>query len=783
MDSRSSIFRRNKQTVPQPQAGRAKYNQFSDETLANIVDISMTMNSDEMRRYIDDSAMAPAAADSMLTQNLTLFGGTVAADINSDSLDMASAKQHADSLYSRFLENLRCRTNDSEIFDTIKDLIESCSDTLYEISKPTASAARMGSTTATTKSVYKWLTKERETWRLLYALYKDRLVVQKEAEIDGGGGGDDIQLLTGSEREIIEHLYVNNANLREYQLIVDWLEQTAADEHDQIKEGGKIGFYTDRTIGWENTLLELKKVNQSFFNGGGGGGGRRAVDLVTSLDPDAPHREQRRLADLDAEDQTILARQVLMEIRKGHFDDAQSLYEHCGHPWQAAVLEGWRLHHDPNFETIIETVAADATTTKTPIEGNPRRDLWKKLAWQTADRPTLDETNRAIVGILCGHLDAAMRPMSHSWSDLLWVYLKVQIDIRVESEIRSTSTKSYLEMPDRYWNGKMSLEQIFEELAAHSEADVYAAARNPVNVIQKYLILDDIPEMMKHIDQWIGEGNGLIDGQMLRFLTHIVLFMRQVGRHHQEDIADRVIKTYVECLIGLGDRQLVAFYTAAVPPDMQTLLYSRFLQTIDADTIERRLALEEAATVGLDVHTITVYTVEAIRTDDDNSNSAAVAAETNRQLEGTINGVDLRKISALEWLTFYPGQKAELLWQTNAMIRTFLAEGKVECVRQTMRQVPTDSVTQIIQNCGGNRDEVPHRAECSIKEYLCYQVYLAALDGYNDWARVWHSRPKQPEQVAANANFTERIAGEHKANAFKVEMERWNMGLMEQTKG
>ena len=28
---------------------------------------------------------------------------------------------------------------------------------------------------------------------------------------------------------------------------------------------------------------------------------------------------------------------------------AQELCLKCGQPWKAEVLEGWRLHHDPNF--------------------------------------------------------------------------------------------------------------------------------------------------------------------------------------------------------------------------------------------------------------------------------------------------------------------------------------------------------------------------------------------------------------------------------------------------
>lgn len=390
----------------------------------------------------------------------------------------------------------------------------------------------------------------------------------------------------------------------------------------------------------------------------------------------------------------------------------------------------------------------------------------------TSENKNLDEYTRANVGVLCGNLESIVGPLNNSWTDLLWAYLKVQIDIRVESEIRSCSVRSYIEMPDKYWQGKMSMEQIFDELNAHKNVNVRTTANNPVNIIQKYLILDDIPEMMRNIDLWITESS--VDAHMLRFLTHVVLFMRQIGRQHQEDIADKVIKTYVECLIGLGEARLIAFYTAALPQPIQIVLYATYLETLD-ETASRQEAIDEAINVGLDVQAITTYTVNTVR------NQHAQPDEPRLQ-QGTISAFDLRKISVLEWLTFCADQTGELLWQANAMIRSFIAENKIECVRKSFKMVPRDAIQQIIQFYG-TKENLPIKEEFSIKEYLCHQTYLGSVDGYNDWTRLYHSKPKEPLTVDASANFTERIAAEHREHAYKTELERWTINLEEQTRG
>lgn len=453
------------------------------------------------------------------------------------------------------------------------------------------------------------------------------------------------------------------------------------------------------------------------------------------------------------------------------------------------------------------------------IEGNPRRDLWKLLAWRCADHAALGATQRAIAGILSGHLGAAVAgPLSNSWPDLLWAYLKVQIDLRVESEIRSCSARPQCEMPPAYWAGKMTLQQIFGELLAHDNGAVSAAARHPMHVIQRGIVLDSVPEMLAAIEGWLPATGSDGDAQQLRFLTHLVLFMRQIGRMptagREADVGDRCIRAYVECLTRRGaDAQLVAFYVAAVPQDVQTVLYSRYLRSV-TETAARRAALDEGQLAGLDVCRIAAHTVEVVRVgdarrqrqrdvdydvdDEDDIVSAdydeyaefaepveddgAAAAKRPKQQAGTVSPADGRRISALEWLTFYAEQKGDLLWQACAMMRTFLAEERDECVRRAFEMVPVDAVGQLLDEAGGSAANLPYRDECSVKEYLCYQAYLGARDAYNEWTRAFHAKPAAPRAAAASAPFTERIAAEHREQTHRADLQRWRVALAEQTR-
>lgn len=408
------------------------------------IDLTMTLNLQEARLLMENSGIA--AEDNMMNNTVaSRMRLSTVSNMSSISLVKGRVERRTEQLYERFLEVLQTHTNDTEIFETIGELTQAIIDTIDDVKA-------CGKREMPKAGAEDWLMHEKNTWQLLFALYKDRLMTQKD---DGMDINDAVIPLGNSEKAVIDNLYTTNAKLREYQLIVDWLEEIKSEEE------AHVGHFSDRTVGWENTLHQLQSAGLTMFG--------YSKEIVKHLDPDAPFREKRPLHDLDMQDEARLTKQIFTELRRGRIEEAQALCEHYGQPWRAAVLEGWRLHHDTNYEP------SDASGLKQPIEGNPRRDLWKRCAWQIADNVNIDDYSKAIAGLLCGHLESLLNIANENWSDLLWSYLKTQIDIRVESEIRECCVKSYLKMPTGYWSNKMSLEQIFAELNAHKSPIVRRA--------------------------------------------------------------------------------------------------------------------------------------------------------------------------------------------------------------------------------------------------------------------------------------------------------------------
>lgn len=199
-------------------------------------------------------------------------------------------KQKTDHLFEHFLTACQGRTNELEVFDLVQDLIQVCTDTFDDIVQ---NGGRLNE-----KNIFDgfgWLNQERNTWKLLHCLYKDRKSDQRPMEEDSNSNE---LSLHASEKEIIDKLYEQNENLREYQLIVDWLEQCASEQHFD-----KCRHFMDETISWENTLHQLQNVDRTVFH-------RENKSIVKKLDPDAPYRENLPLHDLDMEDEQRISREV-----------------------------------------------------------------------------------------------------------------------------------------------------------------------------------------------------------------------------------------------------------------------------------------------------------------------------------------------------------------------------------------------------------------------------------------------------------------------------------------
>lgn len=139
-------------------------------------------------------------------------------------------------------------------------------------------------------------------------------------------------------------------------------------------------------------------------------------------------------------------------------------------------------------------------------------------------------------------------------------------------------------------------------------------------------------------------------------------------------------------------------------------------------------------------------------------------------LQKPVTEEDLQKISALEWLLFYDSQRSEALYQTNALIFSFLAVGKLEAAQLAFKRIPSDSVEKILA-----QGALPPDVSQILREFLSYKAYLDAHEAFDVWFKQYNAKPVPPEEIPENAHFTEKVAYQHRMSQFKAETERWKL--------
>lgn len=194
----------------------------------------------------------------------------------------------------------------------------------------------------------------------------------------------------------------------------------------------------------------------------------------------------------------------------------------------------------------------------------------------------------------------------------------------------------------------------------------------------------------------------------------------------------------------MNETQLVAYYTSKLNSENQVRLCALYFERI-INNDERREALQIAESCGLNTHAIIKQVVENIR----GRYSAAKDVHTFRVstdsrfnysililiVQEKLTEEDELKISALDWLFFYDSQRHEALYQTNALIFTFLMLGKLDAAQLAFNKIASDSVETILAE-----GEPSQEIDQIIKEHLSYKAYLDAHEAFNIWFKQYSSR-------------------------------------------
>lgn len=600
-----------------------------------------------------------------------------------------------------------------------------------------------------------WLAEEANTWKLLHCLYADSLSGNPES-LDS--------LLTEttlSQKTLVEALYQSDSELRLMQLLVDWLEATATYQEEATKTSAPV---IGNNIHWGNTLHELL-IGNSLFNK------EKNKSLITCIDPDAPRRQKKTIHTDDQKDDNDLCKRIFTEVRCGKFKEAISLCLSAGQAWRGAALQGWMLLHYLPREDLNEALE---------ISGNPSRDLWKWCALGIANNLMENLHYRATIGVLCGYLPSTIPACQGNWEDLLWAHLRVQIETKVDKFLHehhataeaNTTPSDVLELLQSELNvEEMSLQQIFSAVKALMDGK----RESNYQTCQRHLMLGNIRAIMQDSLNWLDRG----EENFTRFLAHLILVLRLMGKDPHHDIGDKVLEKYVvQLLEKLHDGtvecpELIAYYTSTVPGSRQIDLYADLMDRIHKSDF-REGVVKAGIKAGINVAVSAKMAIKKAIADIqqgygnfESSFSQTTVIEKDKLLIHKV-------ISSLEWLSLIDNQITEYLWLSNSMIRTFIfignTEAALDCIACVSKMFPS-----FVNNISSDSSE--------LREHLCLKSYLEAVEGFATWYRHYVSgQPKDVEPLPSDASFSDKVHHEQRSAVVEQQKVRWRNAILHQSR-
>ena len=325
----------------------------------------------------------------------------------------------------------------------------------------------------------------------------------------------------------------------------------------------------------------------------------------------------------------------------------------------------------------------------------------------------------------------------------------------VENEIRDVIVKQFEQLPTEYWNTPTSLNKVFSEISGGGGAAAKEAS-NPYHVIQKYLILDDWPGLVREMSLWVAKP---VDPHLLRLMSHLVLAHRVLGVNGDTAAEDEILKCYTTYLMTKEKLGLVPWYVSRLPTDQHTPIYSAFLTHI-RDPEDQKLCLYLGREVGLAMDRIVVSAVKLAR---------------ERSTEDMV--------TSLQWLSHDPDlQAADLILQTNAVVRKLLLDNDVEMARRATDLVPASVMETATRHWRGDNEGSSSLPPGAVKEILALQNYLTAIESFNDWFDHYHKGQPSKPVLGNNPSFTERVAHEQREKQYLSELERWRSGQLIQSR-
>lgn len=431
-----------------------------------------------------------------------------------------------------------------------------------------------------------------------------------------------------SESELFDRFLLENDLARERHMVKTWLEQTAENQKsdvqgivDELEERAGAGKGT-WTRGWMHTREKIKaeKRMRTWPQPDSSPLPQiRRTDnnemLVTSLDPDAPTRQERSLEKQDAYIERAFWIACYEMLRRG-----KSWSEVCD--WCEERREGWRA------------VAMGKTMATSDTASNM---AWRKMCFLASRSETVGDYEGAVYGLLGGNVEA-VKKISRSVDDHLYAHYNAVLIQQFDHYLQQ---KYPQRAPQALSKRGFTQDSIADANAAQLEimnlinslrktTTTRQESNTPIKMIQSYLLANETEslihtvgsaiadaqnvvgnpaDMTNRIQALVKHGSGypeekvVTDPRSLRIATHISLVLQVLRtfelQPNEQEIEDNLVDAYIQELRTAGKRDATPLYASRLQRERYMVSMSRVFRDVSS-TRERETMLSLVAGFELD---------------------------------------------------------------------------------------------------------------------------------------------------------------------------------------
>lgn len=414
-----------------------------------------------------------------------------------------------------------------------------------------------------------------------------------------------------SESELYDRFLIEDDLARERHMVKTWLEQTAENQKsdvqgivDELEERAGTGKGT-WTRGWMHTrekikaekrmrtwpqpdsspLPQIRRTDNSEM-------------LVTSLDPDAPTRQERALEKQDAYVERALWIACYEMLRRG-----KSWSEICD--WCEERREGWRAVAMGKAMATSDTASNMA---------------WRKMCYLASCSETAGDYEAAVYGLLGGNVQA-VKKISRSVDDHLYAHYNAVLIQQFDQYLlknypqrvpQALNKQSYAR--DSVADANAAQLEIMELINGLRKTNTTKHESNtPLKMLQSYLLANEAESLIhtvgsaiSHVPNITGNpgdmtnrmkalvlhGSGfpedkiVTDSRSLRITTHICLVLQVLRtaelQADEQEIEDNVVDAYIQELRTAGKRDPTPLYASRLQKDRYMVALSRVFQDVSS---------------------------------------------------------------------------------------------------------------------------------------------------------------------------------------------------------